>query len=189
MSFKSVNFTASKTLMALLVFSLAACSATSDSLSNLSGSSSSNQQLPVQARNQTINQQCVQNAMAVEHQASISHSTAQYLAAANALTTCIADLTIEKTSPEQQKNVMQLHAITTLNYIKGGDIAKAKQMLEHFQHKYPQQDLYFDDYTSFLDTATALLSSESLTTLQLASLNISRTLRDEIELKHYWLTH
>jgi len=62
-------------------------------------------------------------------------------------------------------------------------------MIDDFQHKYPHQDLYFANYTSFLDTATAILSSESLTAMQLSTLNISRKLRDEIKRKHYWLNH
>lgn len=136
----------------------------------------------------TIDAQCQQNAMAIENQANISGSGAQYLAAANALVSCIDGLRFARKSPERQQ-AMQLSAVSTLNFIKGGDIVKARARIEKFKRQYPRQDLYFSDYTSFLDTSTALLSSESLTASQLAALNISRQLRDEIERKHYWLSH
>ena len=168
-------FTAGKWGLVLLTLSLSACSSTSE------------QKQPY-ATNQLIDAQCQQNALAIENQARISNSSAQYLAAANTLSSCIDGLDFDKKSPEQKK-LMQLYAVSTLNFIKGGDVAKAQKMIDDFQHKYPQQDLYFTDYTSFLDTTTALLSSESLTAMQLSTLNISRKLRDEIERKHYWLSH
>lgn len=137
---------------------------------------------------QTIDAQCRQHAMAIENQANISGASAQYLAAANALISCTDGLHFSRKSPERQQ-AMQLNAVSTLNFIKGGDVVKARAMIEKFKRRYPRQDLYFADYTSFLDTSTALLSSESLTAPQLAALNISRRLRDEIERKHYWLSH
>jgi hypothetical protein len=49
--------------------------------------------------------------------------------------------------------------------------------------------LYFADYSSFFDTATALLEQQTLSRHQLAALNISADLRTEIERHQYWLSH
>ena len=84
---------------------------------------------------------------------------------------------------------MKMMVVATLNFIKACDVITATREVNRFKRIYPHQDLYFEDYTSFLDTATALLSTEPLGASQMSSLNISRALRDEIERKHYWLNH
>jgi outer membrane protein assembly factor BamD (BamD/ComL family) len=155
-------------LFILLAIGLSACTSTSKvSHSNLA--------------------QCQENALEIESHAQQSASKAQYLTAARALNNCLieaADL-----NNVQQQLVLQTMAMSTLNYIKGGDVASASGMVEQFKQQYPMQDLYFADYTSFLDTATALLSGDENSSFQLSSLNISRELRQEIERNRYWLTN
>jgi len=131
--------------------------------------------------------QCQKNAMDIESHAQKSASQAQYLTAARALNHCLINTT--SSNDEQQQLVMKTMAMSTINYIKGGDVTSASAMVEQFKQQYPMQDIYFSNYTSFLDTATALISSNDISSLQLSSLNISRELRQEIERKHYRLTH
>jgi len=80
-------------------------------------------------------------------------------------------------------------ATATLNFIKSGNVLTANREVARFKRIYPSQDLYFEDYTSFLDTAEVLLSVEPMHSSQLSVLNISRSLKYEIERKYYWLNH
>jgi hypothetical protein len=80
-------------------------------------------------------------------------------------------------------------ALSVINFVKGGDIDGAQIALKKTQTKFPNKDLYFADYSSFFDTATALLEQQRLSRHQLAALNISSDLRTEIERHQYWLSH
>ena len=187
----------------LLSASLTACSSTSnspaqaDSMTNQGGKSQSlaSEQRAYQHAQQT--NQCEEHANRIANHAESIGSTAQYLAAAKAMNNCVSGALSNKehqynsqnNNQAQQDKIMKMMAVATLNFIKAGDTHTASREVERFKRVYPNQDLYFADYTSFLDTATALLSSQALAAEQLSSLNISRSLRDEIERKNYWLSH
>lgn len=135
---------------------------------------------------------CQDHAQSIANHAELIASSAQYLAAAKAMNNCIGSALqnrVYNDSDEHDVVIMKMMAVATLNFIKSGDVITASREIERFKRTYPNQDLYFEDYTSFLDTTTALLSLESLHSSQLSALNISRVLRDEIERKHYWLNH
>lgn len=136
--------------------------------------------------------ECQNHAQSIANHAELSASSAQYLAAAKAMNNCVSGALANRAynhGNDHQVVIMKMMAIATLNFIKSGDVITANREVERFKRTYPNQDLYFEDYTSFLDTATALLSTEPLHSSQLSALNISRVLRDEIERKHYWLNH
>ncbi len=142
------------------------------------------------------NAACQHHAQSIANHAELIASSAQYLAAAKAMSSCVSSAIQHRAydhsteySNEHKADIMKMMAIATLNFIKSGDVITASREVERFKRTYPNQDLYFEDYTSFLDTATALLSLESLHSSELSALNISRVLRDEIERKHYWLNH
>ena len=135
---------------------------------------------------------CQRHAQSIANHAESTASSAQYLAAAKAMSRCVSSALKQRVynhSDEHDVVIMKMMAIATLNFIKSGDVITASREVDKFKRTYPNQDLYFEDYTSFLDTATALLSLEPLHSSQLSALNISRVLRDEIERKHYWLNH
>lgn len=141
---------------------------------------------------QQADNDCQDHAQNIANHAESIASNAQYLAAAKAMSSCVSSALQNRTynhNDEHDVVIMKMMAIATLNFIKSGDVITASREVERFKRTYPNQDLYFDDYTSFLDTAMALLSLESLHSSQLSALNISRVLRDEIERKHYWLNH
>jgi hypothetical protein len=58
-----------------------------------------------------------------------------------------------------------------------------------FKSAFPGQDLYFNDYSSLIDTATALLEPSSINAQKRMSLNISEQLREEVKRRQYWLNH
>lgn len=111
---------------------------------------------------------------------------AQQIALANAATRCIENKTFYPQHPDNQM-AMQLSALAIVNFIKAGETQLAKQSFQAFRTQFPQQDLLFDDYTSFVDTAVALLEQEQLSARQLQVLNINPSLRAELKRQQYWL--
>lgn len=172
------------TLISALV--LSACGSTAKNAQNTPLDNKSN----LHSNDKAFNQ-CVLEAENIGQHAEAVASPAQYLTSANAMSFCLSShsqsVALENSQTQQQR--MQAMAVTALNYIKAGDIASANQVIENFKQRYPRKDLYFSDYTSFLDTAAVLVASNSLTANQLSTLNISRALRDEMERKQYWLSH
>jgi len=186
--------TSKVTLSILLAITLSACSATTTQQDEQPVAVNKNHDLQAET-----DSSCRDHARNIAKHAEATASTVQYLAAAKAMNNCVSSALqnrayqgYENNNPQQkfqQETIMKMMAVATLNFIKGGDVNTATREVERFKRVYPNQDLYFKDYTSFLDTATALLSIEPLGASQISSLNISRVLRDEIERKHYWLNH
>ncbi|KXI28226.1 hypothetical protein [Paraglaciecola hydrolytica] len=138
---------------------------------------------------EVIDQDCLLQASQMAHSAETSGATAQYVTAARYMQSCMQQPLPAPLDKNQSQAVMQLMANITLNFIQGGDIAAAQQQLRHFDRKFANQDLYLPDFTSFRDTASALLQGTSMSKHQLANLNISRELRNELERQQYWLSH
>jgi hypothetical protein len=109
----------------------------------------------------------------------------QSLSLANAAQQCVADIQYFPKHPDI-KTAMQFSALAFVNYVKAGDMQAATQALAKFRADFPQQDLLFADYTSFVDTATVLVKQSEVTPYQLSSLNINPTLRSEITRQRKW---
>lgn len=137
---------------------------------------------------QSIEPSCEEQAMGMDRSAQQSGQAAQYMASAKAMLRCVQGIQFSKGHPDADKG-LRLMALSVINFVKGGDIDGAQIALKKTQSKFPNQDLYFADYSSFIDTATALLEQHKLTRHQLAALNISADLRTEIERQQYWLSH
>jgi len=170
---------------------LTGCSSTSsnsDAVQPISNVAVHDVNQAVKPQQYTLDQDCKHNALALDSAARTSSSTAQYLASARLLSNCISDFS-EKVPLQLSQDVMQLHALSIFNYIKGGDISQAKMAFVQFKSSFPGQDLYFNDYTSLIDTATALLEPSSINAQQMVSLNISSQLREELKRRQYWLNH
>lgn len=177
------------TRLLVVTFTLSACSTTTPT--SESQNTSLDNKIPTQT-NSDINTVCQRHAKKIAVHAESVASTAQYLAAANAMHSCVNNALqqrVHNSSQAHQDTIMKMMANSTLSYLKAGDVITARREVERFKRIYPNQDLYFDDYTSFIDTATALLSLEPLAPAQVSVLNISRALRNEIERKHYWLNN
>ena len=173
-----------KCLTALaLISALGACSSTSNQV--VTSPAPVNYMAPVEV----IDQDCLMQASQMAQSAETSGATAQYVTAGRYMQSCLQQPLPAPLDKTQSQAVMQVMANITLNFIQGGDIAAAQQQLRHFDRKFPNQDLYLPDFTSFRDTATALLQGATISTHQLANLNISRELRNELERQQYWLSH
>ena len=162
---------------------ISACSSTTKSEPNMRVSNTINNNYY-----QSIDVPCEQQALEMDSFAQQSGQAAQYLASAKAMLRCVNGIQFPKGHPDADK-ALRLMALSVINLVKGGDIDAAHIALRKAQIKFPNKDLYFADYSSFFDTATALLEQQKLSRHQLAALNISADLRTEIERHQYWLSH
>jgi hypothetical protein len=127
---------------------------------------------------------CVEKAYDLDRSARESASPAQYLASARLIDRCESELDAGVVGLEDQR--MTAYALSIQNYLKAGEVARARNHLDHFRAAFPNRDLYFADGTSFIDTMSVLLGTTSTSPAALATLNINAGLRDDIKRAHYW---
>lgn len=156
---------------------LAACSATSD-LSNQSHDAQANKLTRIDF---ACEQQVKQREQALED----ASNEGAYMALANHAERCIDGISFFPKHPDNQ-TAMHFNALSVLNFIKAGELQSAQKSLKQFRERFPRQDLVLPDYTSFVDTATALLARDGLTDRQLNLLNINPTLKSELARQQYW---
>ena len=133
-----------------------------------------------------LDAECHSNVIKRENSVGDSADVAQQIALANAASRCIENKSFFPQHPDNQM-AMQLNALAVVNFIKAGETQMAEMSLAQFRQQFPQQDLLFADYTSFVDTAVALLQHRELSVHQLSMLNINKELRQELKRNDYWL--
>jgi hypothetical protein len=85
---------------------------------------------------------------------------------------------------------MQIQALSVQNFVKAGELEQATNQLAEFQMLFPNQDLFFSDSTSFVDTYRLLLGEESRKQAARNSLlNAKAELKAELRRNDYWKTH
>jgi hypothetical protein len=156
---------------------LSACSATSG-LTSTSQSDALNELT-------RIDFACEQQVKQRENALEASSNPGAYMALANHAERCIDGISFFPKHPDNQ-TAMRFNALSVLNFIKAGEMQEAKQSLSQFRQRFPRQDLVMPDYTSFVDTAIALLARDGLTERQLSLLNINSTLKSELARQQYW---
>lgn len=186
-SFQTKHATRVVFVMLATVF-ISACSSTNPSKTNLRVSNSIINNDMDNNYYQFMDLACEQQAIEMDSFAQQSGQAAQYLASAKAMLRCVSGIQFSKGHPDADK-ALRFMALSVINLVKGGDISGAHLALKKTQSKFPGKDLYFADYSSFFDTATALLEQQNLSRHRLAALNISADLRTEIERHQYWLSH
>jgi hypothetical protein len=131
-----------------------------------------------------MNTQCIVQVHA-QQEMSNNNEISQYLSLANTAQYCVGDIQFSPNHPDIE-TAMQFSALAVVNFVKAGDIQAASEALTQFRVKFPQQDLLFNDYTSFVDTATVLVKQDEITPHQLTYLNINPTLRAEVTRQRRW---
>ena len=136
---------------------------------------------------------CKQDGVLLDESAREKKSSAQYAASAKTLDQCLADIDEYRDvapviSAEFVEQKMQVHALTVLNYFKAGDIKHAKLQLRAFELSYPGRDLYFSDYTSFIDSLSLLLGIDTVKSRRKV-FNVNPTLASEVSRYRYWQRH
>ncbi|MCH8917454.1 MAG: hypothetical protein IIC52_05305 [Proteobacteria bacterium] len=130
---------------------------------------------------------CRTEGMELDRKALASGSSGTYLAGARVLEKCEADLGPGANGAITDGERMHAYALSVQNYLKGGDVARARDNFDKFQAAFPHRDLYYADGSSYMSTMEALLGrSEPWTFGEFANLNVSDQLKSEMRRLHYW---
>ena len=130
--------------------------------------------------------ECRTQALALDRSARTNGVQAQYFTSARTLNDCLAEVDAATTD---QQALMQMRGLVILNFVKAGQLARARQALQAFQTDFDGQDLYFADYSSFVDTFSLLLGERHLSTDSALTLNVNKKLVAELRRQHYWSSH
>jgi hypothetical protein len=155
---------------------VSACSSTNQSGQSLA---------KIHKQNQVEFNQCQTHVLDMDTSAKKNQSLAQYLTAATAGTSCLQAV-IPGNPLVSTEQKMQLHAMTVLDFVKGGDIGKARSGLGRFEVAYSGKDLFFTDNTSFIDTFSLLLHEKDIKHNGV-HLNVNKHLVNELKRKQTWL--
>jgi hypothetical protein len=132
---------------------------------------------------------CQQQAFELDASASTNASAAQFLQSASVANTCLQEVDDYGYEISRQQ-LMQLHALSVQNYLKGGDVKQAQQQLESFRTSFENRDLYYSDNTSFIDSFSLLLHDISAQqVITQSSLNARGELKAELRRIDYWQKH
>ena len=129
---------------------------------------------------------CVDDAMTLNDDARAKGNPGGYLASARLIEKCEADLGPEAAHVVKEER-MRAYALGIVNFVKGGDLAKAQANLSKFQQAFAGHDLYLPNGASFIDTMSLLTGKRAVpSSYELSMLNIDRKVESEIERLKYW---
>lgn len=130
--------------------------------------------------------QCRDEGLALDAQARQSGSLGRYLASAQLLEKCEADLGPNLSHIAEEER-MRAYAVSIQNFVKAGDIAAARARLATFRAAFSGHDLYFADGASFMATMEVLLGMRDRKAVaKFALLNVNETVKAELRRSHYW---
>ena len=129
---------------------------------------------------------CRAEGMELDKKALASGSAGTYLASAQVLERCESNLGPGTASVSKEER-MRAYALSVQNYLKGGEVSKARENFDRFQTAFPSNDLYYADGTSFISTMESLLGrAEPWSFGEFANLNVADSLKSEMRRMHYW---
>ena len=129
---------------------------------------------------------CVDDAMKVDAEARTKGSPGAYLAAARLFEKCEAELGTEVAGVAQEER-MRAYAVGIIDYVKGGDLARAQANLGKFEQAFADYDLYLPNGASFIDTMDLLTGRRPVpNSYDISMLNVSRDLGSELERVRFW---
>lgn len=129
---------------------------------------------------------CLKEGKTRDIAAAKARDQALYLSSADKLVTCDGYLG-DSVQLVDQPDRMYGAALAVQNYLKGGDIGKARLALRGFEAQFAPADLIFSDGSSFTSTMQALLFQHGQREqLALSTLNAKSRVKDEIRRAWYW---
>ena len=132
---------------------------------------------------------CRDEALKLDNQARAHAEVARYLASAKLLEKCESDVGPGAASVNSEER-MRAYALAIQNYLKGGDVTRARKSLEAFKKKHPNKDLYYTNGASFMATFEILLGLKDRKAVdQFATNNATGSLKDELRRTIYWKNH
>lgn len=133
--------------------------------------------------------ECREEALTLDRQARDAANPARYMASAHLLERCESDLGPEAAGLASDER-MRSYALAIQNYLKGGDVLAARQLLQIFRENFPGEDLYYPDGSSFSETMTLLVGMGAPgTTGALAMSNVGTDIKAELRRADYWRQH
>lgn len=130
---------------------------------------------------------CLSEGMELDKKALASGSAGTYLASAQVLERCEASIGPGHPGSITESERMRGYALSIQNYLKGGDVAKARDNFDKFRASFPHRDLYYADGTSFISTMEALLGRQEPWSFgEFANLNVNDQLKSEMRRMNYW---
>lgn len=131
-------------------------------------------------------QDCRTQGLELDQQARARGSAGAYLNSARVLASCESSLTPGAPGISGDER-LRVSALSTLNYLRGGDVEKSRQSLNQLQKTFPDSDLYYADGASFLATMETLLGRNNPTSFgQFAALNVNEATKREMRRVIYW---
>ena len=129
---------------------------------------------------------CRDEGIELDRQAKASQSVQRYLASAKLLEKCESSVGPDASGVDGEAR-MRAYALTVQNYLKGGDIAKARENLDRFHQSFPNADLYYSDGSSFSETMEILLgTSKENGSTQFSLANVNSGLKAELRRVRHW---
>ncbi len=129
---------------------------------------------------------CNDDALELDRQAREQGSPARYLASARLLEKCEANLDSETANLPKEAR-MRAYGLAVQNYLRGGDLAKAREALEKLRDAFPASDLYYADGSSFTETMALLLSPKERGAVgEFSVVNVDKKLKSELRRIRYW---
>lgn len=129
---------------------------------------------------------CRDEGLTLDTQARSRASAGAFLTSARVLDGCRANLGSAADGVPLAER-MRVHALAVVNYFKGGDIEQARRSFEAFKAAYPDNDLYFADGSSFVETTQVLLGrADPISFGQFAALNVNDRVKSEMRRLNHW---
>ncbi len=129
---------------------------------------------------------CIDDALKVAEQAKASGQTGGYRTSAKIFERCEAELGSEAAQLAREER-MRNYALGIVNYIKAGDIRHAQTNLEKFKKAFDGHDLYLPNGASVIDSVSLLTTKrDDASAQEMAMMNVSSTLRAEIQRVRFW---
>ncbi len=135
---------------------------------------------------------CRDQAVALDAKARAEAAPARYLASARLIEGCESDLGSEVAGLANvaREERMRAYALGIQNHFKGGDVEAARRNLATFKEHFADQDLYYPDGASFVETMEVLLGLKDRTAVgSMAMTNVNDELKAELRRMHYWKRH
>ena len=128
---------------------------------------------------------CRDEALDLDRQAREEASAARYLASAKLIEKCESDVgAAAKVSGDER---MRAYALGVQNYIKGGDVPKARETLDHLKSAFPGADFYYANGSSFIDTMEFLTGVRDRATVGVIGVsNVDEGFKSELRRTQYW---
>lgn len=132
---------------------------------------------------------CRDEAVQLDAQARASGVAGTYLASARLLENCESELGPNAAGLAVDERV-RAFALAVQNHLKGGDVAASRAGLDTFRQAFPDQDLYYPDGTSFVESMEMVLGlTEPNAAGMFSTSNTSPALKKEIRRVQYWTRH